>query len=236
MPTGCRGERATEWVMVRLVGVAASSAVPLWREVEHERRVEDSENAIGDHVDAVQQAYRALLELSMGFARHFILDDPDPRLAAEGVIAALEAGLRAIERTEQSVDPGFVEPGPELRRIVGFDDEKDLREVAAFSLEIDDRLEIRACGSGEAALEACAERMPDVLLLNMMPRLDGPEMLARLRAMPGGDTLPVIFFTARAQADEVAALFALGAADVIAKPFEASTLAQRVHRVVALRS
>ena len=77
---------------------------------------------------------------------------------------------------------------------------------------------------------------PDVVLLDvMMPHLDGPGTLARIRQRPAHRATPVIFMTARAQPGEVDHYRALGALDVITKPFDPMTLAADVRAVLAAR-
>jgi two-component system OmpR family response regulator len=63
----------------------------------------------------------------------------------------------------------------------------------------------------------------------MMPGMDGPETLAALRQRPSD--IPVIFMTARVQTHEVLRYRELGAADVIAKPFDPMTLADTVRGI-----
>jgi CheY-like chemotaxis protein len=64
-----------------------------------------------------------------------------------------------------------------------------------------------------------------------MPGLDGPATFARLRAGPATAAIPIIFLTANAQPAEVAQYKALGAMDVIAKPFNPMTLAGQIRQV-----
>jgi len=120
--------------------------------------------------------------------------------------------------------------------ILYVDDEPDIREVAVVSLEIDPGIEVRAVDSGAAALEALADPSwtPSVILLDvMMPVLDGPGTLARLRTLPGHGETPVVFITASVQAHEQARLMELGATAVIAKPFDPMTLASQVRAALA---
>ena len=108
-----------------------------------------------------------------------------------------------------------------LPRILYIDDEPDIREIAVMSLEMDASLEVQSCPGGEAALQLIPNWQPDLILLDvMMPDMDGPTTLARIRALPNGSRIPVVFITARAQPDDVSSLMALGAAGVIAKPFD----------------
>lgn len=120
-------------------------------------------------------------------------------------------------------------------RILHVDDETDIREVAAFALELDPGIELRSAGSGQAALSALdACYAPDVILLDvMMPGLDGPGTLRLIRERPEHASTPVIFMTARAQSGELEQYRRLGALDVIVKPFDPMTLAADVRAVLA---
>ncbi len=121
--------------------------------------------------------------------------------------------------------------------ILHVDDEDDIREVAAFALELDADIALTSEASGEAALAALDGGLrPDVVLLDvMMPHLDGPGTLARIRERPAHQAVPVIFMTARAQSGEVDNYRALGALDVIIKPFDPMTLARDVRAILAAR-
>jgi two-component system, OmpR family, response regulator len=112
-------------------------------------------------------------------------------------------------------------------RVIYADDEPDIREVAALSLGLDPDLEVRTCASGAEVLAAVATWLPDIILLDvMMPGMDGPTTLARLRERSELATVPVVFITARSQSREVEQFKALGAAGIITKPFDPMTLAQ----------
>jgi CheY-like chemotaxis protein len=112
-------------------------------------------------------------------------------------------------------------------RVIYADDEPDIREVAALSLGLDPDLEVRTCASGSEVLAAAATWLPDIVLLDvMMPGMDGPTTLARLREQAELAAVPVVFITARTQAREVEQFKALGAAGIITKPFDPMTLAQ----------
>lgn len=114
-------------------------------------------------------------------------------------------------------------------RILHVDDEPDIREVVELSLGLDPAFSVRSVNSGRAALAAVAEWTPDLILCDvMMPVMDGPTTLARLRAQPGTARIPVVFMTARAQSREIEQFKALGAAGVIPKPFDPMTLATAV--------
>ena len=122
-------------------------------------------------------------------------------------------------------------------KLLHVDDEPDIREVAAFALELDPDIHLTSAPSGEVALDLLEGGFrPDVILLDvMMPRLDGPGTLGRLRLMPGLETTPVIFMTARVQAGEVDQYIAMGAIGVITKPFDPMTLAGQVNDLLISR-
>src|ERR1700724_2460135 len=116
-------------------------------------------------------------------------------------------------------------------RVLHVDDEPDIREVVELSLGLDPELAVRSCASGRDALAAAADWPPDVILLDvMMPVMDGPATLARLRESPRTADIPVVFMTARAQTRELEHFRSLGAAGVIAKPFDPLTLAGMVRQ------
>ncbi|PTT72083.1 hypothetical protein DBR41_29920, partial [Pseudomonas sp. HMWF010] len=102
-------------------------------------------------------------------------------------------------------------------------------------LELDPEIRVTTADSGPAALEHLARAAVDVVLLDvMMPKMDGPAVLAALREEIGANT-PVIFVTARAWPDERRRLLDLGALKVIAKPFDPTVLAQDVRAALAGR-
>jgi DNA-binding response OmpR family regulator len=116
-----------------------------------------------------------------------------------------------------------------MTRILYVDDEEDIAEVAAMALELDPDFEVRTRFSGEAAISEAAAWRPDIILLDvMMPGMDGPTTFSRLREQPETARTPIIFITARTQAQEVDALRQLGALDVFAKPFDPMSLATMV--------
>ena len=114
-------------------------------------------------------------------------------------------------------------------RILHVDDEPDIREVVEASLMLDPDFFVRSCGSGEEAVAMAPHWRPDLILCDvMMPVMDGPATLARLRESPNTAATPIIFMTARAQSRELEHFKSLGAAGVIAKPFDPVTLCAQV--------
>lgn len=119
-----------------------------------------------------------------------------------------------------------------MLKVLYVDDEPDIREVALMALALDPGLETESCENGREGLAKAAAWRPDIILLDvMMPELDGPATLEALRADPATAAIPVVFITARVQAREINAFLALGAAWVIAKPFDPLTLAGEVRAI-----
>jgi adenylate cyclase len=86
---------------------------------------------------------------------------------------------------------------PRCRRLLVVDDDPHVADLVRQSLE-DEPYEIDAAGDGLAALDAIADRRPDVLLLDLlMPRMDGFEVIASLQNDPGTRDIPVIVLTAK---------------------------------------
>ena len=90
--------------------------------------------------------------------------------------------------------------------------------------------------SGPEALAAVAEDAPDLILLDMMmPGMDGFELLAALREMPGLHKVPVVFLTAAQDRDLLLRAFDAGAVDYVTKPFMPEELLARVDAHVGLK-
>ncbi len=120
----------------------------------------------------------------------------------------------------------------ELNRILIVEDEPDIQTIARLALETVGELTVATCDSGKQALSAALAFRPDLVLLDvMMPGMDGPTTLRTLRQAPELCAVPVVFMTAKVQSQEVQSFLALGAADVIAKPFDPMTLAERVRDI-----
>ena len=117
-------------------------------------------------------------------------------------------------------------------KLLYVEDEADIREIAEFALE-DEGFEIEFCESGEEALQKAVDFQPDVILLDvMMPGMDGPTTLLNLREIPGLENTPIIFLTAKVQANEIESFLQLGAIDVIPKPFDPMALADQITQIL----
>ena len=117
------------------------------------------------------------------------------------------------------------------------DDNADMREYLARLLA--PHYTVRTAIDGEDALTKLQDRLPDLLLTDvMMPRVDGFQLLARVREDPRTRRLPVIMLSARAGEEATVEGLDAGADDYLVKPFSTAELMARVHanlEVVRLR-
>lgn len=117
----------------------------------------------------------------------------------------------------------------ELQKILYAEDEPDIQSIAQMALEMMGGYTLKLCQNGQQAVEVAEEFAPDLILLDvMMPTMDGPTALQEIRKIPSLENTPVIFMTAKVQHQEVENYKALGAIDVIAKPFDPMNLPENV--------
>ena len=115
-------------------------------------------------------------------------------------------------------------------KILVVDDDLDLRGLIAYVLRQANYFVVEA-QDGPSALAAFAAEKPALVILDVnLPRLDGFEVLKRIRS--GGDRTPVLMLTVRAGEEDQVLGLDLGADDYLAKPFSPRTLLARVRAVL----
>jgi two-component system OmpR family response regulator len=121
-------------------------------------------------------------------------------------------------------------------RVLYVEDEEDIRMVAQIALD-GEGFELLACSSGKEALAKAADFAPEAILLDvMMPGMDGPTTLSELRKHPKLADVPVVFMTAKVQPSEIEQLKAMGALDVIPKPFDPMELGEQLRAILDSKS
>ncbi len=119
-----------------------------------------------------------------------------------------------------------------LTKVMLVEDDPDIREIAEMALGTVGGFEVMACASGGEALRRVDGFAPQLAVIDvMMPAMDGPTLFASLRARPATAKLPIVFMTAKVQPEEIERWHALGAADVVAKPFDPLALADRLRAI-----
>lgn len=112
-----------------------------------------------------------------------------------------------------------------LRSVLYADDDAEVRAIAALALNRDGDLQVTTCASGMEALELARRDRPDLILLDyLMPELDGPDTLVRLRVQRETQDIPVIFVTTIGLCDDVERFRPMGLLGLIEKPFSVTRL------------
>ena len=115
------------------------------------------------------------------------------------------------------------------RKILIIDDEDDIREVAALSLESVAGWEVIKASSGAQGLARAEEHQPDAILLDvMMPGMDGPTTFRELRKNQATAGIPVLLLTAKVQGTDQRRFADLGVEAVLFKPFDPMTLSAQI--------
>jgi CheY-like chemotaxis protein len=118
-------------------------------------------------------------------------------------------------------------------RILIIDDEDDIREVAALSLETVAGWEVTTASSGALGLQRAIDYQPDAILLDvMMPGMDGPSTFRELRKNPATAHIPVLLLTAKVQSTDQRRFADLGVNAVLFKPFDPLTLSTQIAGVL----
>lgn len=119
------------------------------------------------------------------------------------------------------------------KRILLIDDEDDIREIAATSLEMIGGWQVSLARSGEEGVLKAQQEHPEAILLDvMMPEQDGASTLALLQAQKSTAAIPVIFLTAKVQPAEQQRLQSLGATGIVSKPFDPLVLPQMIREIL----
>lgn len=119
------------------------------------------------------------------------------------------------------------------KRVLIAEDEPHIVESLRFILKREG-YDVSDAGDGEAACRALKRSRPDLVILDvMLPRLNGFEVLRRLRADPALDGLPVIMLTAKGQTQDRRTAEDIGADVFITKPFSNRDVVDHVQRLTA---
>jgi DNA-binding response OmpR family regulator len=111
-----------------------------------------------------------------------------------------------------------------VRRVVVADDDPDILDILVFNLETAG-YEVASAVDGAAALELVTTSVPDLVVLDiMMPKMDGLEVLAALKAEPQTKEIPVVMLTAKSSDADLWSGWEAGADYYITKPFDLEEL------------
>jgi CheY-like chemotaxis protein len=115
------------------------------------------------------------------------------------------------------------------------EDEPDNREIIRTVVEDIMGHEAALAADGESALAAIGERVPDLILMDlMMPVLNGFETIHALKSRPATAGIPVIAISALSRARDQEQAFQAGADDYISKPFDLDLLSAKIAQQLQL--
>lgn len=118
-------------------------------------------------------------------------------------------------------------------KILVAEDERDIRELIAFTLRFAG-FEVELAVNGADAVEKALASKPDLILMDVrMPRMTGYEACATLKRTPEVRDIPVVFLSAKGQESEINTGLEVGAVEYILKPFAPDQLITRVKQILA---
>ena len=118
------------------------------------------------------------------------------------------------------------------KTILAVDDSSSLRQMVAFSLKAAGYLVLEAV-DGQDGLEKAKGQVVDLVLTDQnMPRMDGLELIALLRAMPSYQKVPILMLTTESSDEMKAKGRAAGANGWLVKPFDPQRLIEVVTKVI----
>jgi two-component system alkaline phosphatase synthesis response regulator PhoP len=120
-----------------------------------------------------------------------------------------------------------------MAKILIAEDERDIRELVAFSLRFLGNYDVTQAGNGFEAVERATAEHPDLILMDVrMPRMTGYEACKKLKENDETKNIPVIFLSAKGQDKEIQQGIDAGAEEYILKPFESDDLLSRVRQAL----
>ncbi|HOE11335.1 MAG TPA: response regulator [bacterium] len=119
-------------------------------------------------------------------------------------------------------------------KIILVDDDSDMLFLTSMALERIGGHEVVGFHSANDALEYARANPPDAILTDyLMEDMDGPEFLSRILAQEETARIPVVFLTAKTDANTAERLRTLGAKGMIRKPFDLMKIAEEFERILA---
>ena len=119
-----------------------------------------------------------------------------------------------------------------MTKILIAEDERDIRDLIAFSLKFSG-FEVVLATNGVEAVERAQAEVPDLILMDVrMPKMTGYDACKALKAIPAMHHIPVVFLSAKGQESEIQQGVEAGAEEYILKPFALDELTKRIKGVL----
>lgn len=118
-------------------------------------------------------------------------------------------------------------------KILIAEDERDIRDLVAFTLRFAG-YEVIPASNGEEAVNLVPKEKPDLILMDVrMPRMTGYDACRILKADPEMKDIPIVFLSAKGQESEIQTGMDVGAEEYMLKPFAPDQLTERVKAILA---
>jgi CheY-like chemotaxis protein len=120
-----------------------------------------------------------------------------------------------------------------MAKILIAEDERDIRDLVAFTLRFAGH-EVAAASNGEEAVQMAPKENPDLILMDVrMPRMTGYEACRVIKANPKLKDIPIVFLSAKGQESEIQTGLEVGAEEYLLKPFAPDQLTDRVKAILS---
>jgi CheY-like chemotaxis protein len=120
-----------------------------------------------------------------------------------------------------------------MAKILIAEDERDIRDLIAFTLKFAGH-DVVAAANGEEAYQMALKEIPELIMMDVrMPKMTGYEACKLMKAEPTIKHIPVVFLSAKGQEAEVQTGLAAGAQEYLLKPFAPDQLMKKVAEILA---
>lgn len=119
-----------------------------------------------------------------------------------------------------------------MAKILVAEDERDIRDLIAFTLRFAGH-EVVTAVNGEEAYQLALKEVPDLILSDVrMPKMTGYEACKLIKAEPTLQHIPIVFLSAKGQELEVQTGLSAGADEYLLKPFAPDQLTKKVTEIL----
>ncbi|MEM7411111.1 MAG: ATP-binding protein [Myxococcota bacterium] len=187
--------------------------------------------ALAEEAGQGESLQRALGGLGADLSTH----DDDGEEFGEGLrLAEMQRHVERVEGTGSTAPAQAAPHRPDTPEVLVVEDNTDMRRLLAHLLGQEFR--VRTASNGREGLEAVRDRLPHVVLTDvMMPEMSGTELCAAIKGEPELRDVPVVLVTSKAEREMKIEGLELGADDYVTKPFHPRELLARVRSLVELR-
>lgn len=120
-------------------------------------------------------------------------------------------------------------------QILLVEDDLAICEIAKISLKKTGDFAVDICNNGQDCLDYLQKNTPDLILLDVvMPGIDGPTTLKKIKSNPKWQNIKTAFITAKVHPEDIEVLKLYGADTIISKPFNPITLPNEINKICNL--